>query len=47
MADGNFDKRAADRAAAEATPLAELNPGLPDRFAADMLSQAMAESTGA
>ena len=35
MADGNFDKRAADRAAAEATPLAELNPGLPDRFAAD------------
>jgi cytochrome P450 len=35
MADGNFDKRAADRAAAENTPLAELNPGLPDRFATD------------
>ena len=35
MADGNFDKRAADRAAAETTPLAELNPGLPDRFATD------------
>ena len=40
MADGNFDKRAADksaedRAAAYNTPLAELNPGLPDRFAAD------------
>ena len=40
MADGNFDKRAAakseeDRAAAYDTPLAELNPGLPDRFAAD------------
>jgi cytochrome P450 len=35
MADGNFDKRAADKAAAYDTPLAELNPGLPDRFAAD------------
>ncbi|MDO9336745.1 MAG: cytochrome P450 [Caulobacter sp.] len=32
MADGNFDKQAADRAAALSTPLAELNPGLPDRF---------------
>ncbi|NBB13781.1 cytochrome P450 [Caulobacter sp. SLTY] len=35
MADGNFDKRAADRAAAYATPLDQLNPGLPDRFADD------------
>jgi cytochrome P450 len=35
MADGNFDKRAADRAQAWATPLDQLNPGLPDRFAAD------------
>ena len=35
MADGNFDKQAADRAAALSTPLQELNPGLPDRFAAD------------
>eukprot|EP01030_Chromulinospumella_sphaerica_P022005 gene22005-21965_t len=35
MADGTFDKQAADRAAALSTPLQELNPGLPDRFAAD------------
>ena len=35
MADGNFDKRAADRAAAWATPLDQLNPGLPERFAND------------
>ena len=35
MADGSFDKRAADRAAALSTPLELLNPGEPERFEKD------------